>query len=205
MTDDILFVSKLLSGKQLRPVRITKNTCACQTNRPCYMDPPYQGVCATGDPRCFSGIDFDNSCGNWKNLINETCLLFSVTMGGREKSYGQSLPEELDMYRLEIDAGVHTGNFARQGWSHYWVCLSIQKPGRTIGNWANPYSRKERLVSPLFLSSKLPEYLMAKTSKQNKEIKRLLKQISNKRFALLLNIFLRTDLSLQKNSKEIWL
>ena len=45
---------------------------------------------------------------------------------------------------------------------------------------------------------------MAKTSKQNKEIKRLLDK-SRTNVRIVIEHILRTDLSLQKNSKEIWL
>jgi DNA adenine methylase len=73
------------------------------------MDPPYQGVCSTGDPRYFSGIDFDEFMHELKRLNNRN-VPFILSYDGRtgKKSYGQGLPEELEMYRLEINAGRST-------------------------------------------------------------------------------------------------
>jgi DNA adenine methylase len=70
------------------------------------MDPPYQGVCATGDPRYFSSIDFDEFMRELKKL-NKRNIPFILSYDGRtgKKSYGRSLPDELGMFRLEVNAG----------------------------------------------------------------------------------------------------
>ncbi len=110
MTDDILFVSKLLFGKAATTSQDYKETLAlAKPTDLVYMDPPYQGVCATGDPRYFSGIDFDEFMQELKKLSKRN-IPFILSYDGRtgKKSYGQSLPEELDMYRLEVDAGRST-------------------------------------------------------------------------------------------------
>ncbi len=110
MTGDILFVSKLLSGKTTETSQDYKEILAlAKPTDLVYMDPPYQGVCATGDPRYFSGIDFDEFMRELKKL-NKRNVPFILSYDGRtgEKSYGQSLPEELSMYRLEVDAGRST-------------------------------------------------------------------------------------------------
>jgi len=110
MTDDILFVSKLLSGKTTVTSQDYKEILAlAKPTDLVYMDPPYQGVCATGDPRYFSGIDFDEFMQELKKLSKRN-VPFILSYDGRtgKKSYGQNMPEELGMYRLEIDAGRST-------------------------------------------------------------------------------------------------
>ena len=110
MTDDILSVSRLLIGKTTTSSTDYKKVLwLAKPTDLVYMDPPYQGVCATGDPRYFSGIDFDEFMQELKQL-NKRNVPFILSYDGRtgKKSYGQSLPEELGMYRLEIDAGRST-------------------------------------------------------------------------------------------------
>ncbi len=110
MADDILAVSRLLSGKTTVTNQDYKKVLALV--KPIdlvYMDPPYQGVCATGDPRYFSGIDFQEFMRELKYLTKRN-VPFILSYDGRtgKKSYGQSLPDELGMYRLEVDAGRST-------------------------------------------------------------------------------------------------
>lgn len=110
MTDDILSVSKLLFGKTTTTSVDYKEVLSlAKPNDLVYMDPPYQGVCSTGDPRYFSGIDFDEFMLELKKL-NKRNVPFILSYDGRtgKKSYGQSLPEELNMYRLELNAGRST-------------------------------------------------------------------------------------------------
>ena len=110
MTDDILSVSKLLFGKAITSSVDYKEVLAlAKPTDLVYMDPPYQGVCATGDPRYFSGIDFDEFMRELKKL-NKRNVPFILSYDGRtgKKSYGQSLPEELDMYCLKVNAGRST-------------------------------------------------------------------------------------------------
>ncbi|MCI0610716.1 MAG: DNA adenine methylase [Anaerolineae bacterium] len=110
MTDDILSVSKLLLGKTVTTSTDYKEVLSlAEPTDLVYMDPPYQGVCATGDPRYFSGIDFNEFIPELKRL-NKRNVPYILSYDGRtgKKSYGQSSPEELGMYRLEIDAGRST-------------------------------------------------------------------------------------------------
>jgi len=110
MSEDILAVSKLLSGKTETSSTDYKEVLSlAKPDDVVYMDPPYQGVCATGDPRYFSGIDFDEFMYELKEL-NKRNIPFILSYDGRtgKKSYGQNLPEELEMYRLEVNAGRST-------------------------------------------------------------------------------------------------
>ena len=107
MAADIMAVSKLLIGKVITTSLDYKKVLSlAKPTDLIYMDPPYQGVCATGDPRYFSGIDFDEFMRELKKL-NQRNVPFILSYDGRtgQKSYGKSLPEELGMYRLEVDAG----------------------------------------------------------------------------------------------------
>jgi DNA adenine methylase len=110
MIDDIFAVSSLLRGKTTLTSVDYKEILAVATPKDLiYMDPPYQGVCATGDPRYFSGIDFDEFMRELKKL-NEKDVPFILSYDGRtgKKVYGQRLPDEFEMYRLEVDAGRST-------------------------------------------------------------------------------------------------
>lgn len=110
MKDDIVAVSKLLQSKTTLTSTDYKDVLKKATSKDLiYMDPPYQGVCATGDPRYFSGIDFTEFMLELRKL-NEKDIPFILSYDGRtgKKSYGQNLPDELGMYRLEIEAGRST-------------------------------------------------------------------------------------------------
>ena len=110
MKDDIFAVSSLLRNKTTLTSADYKEVLKKATSKDLvYMDPPYQGVCATGDPRYFSGIDFDEFMQELKKL-NSKNVPFILSYDGRtgKKSYGQNLPNELGMYRLEVEAGRST-------------------------------------------------------------------------------------------------
>ena len=110
MKDDVFAVSNLLRNKTTLTSADYKEVLKKATSKDLvYMDPPYQGVCATGDPRYFSGIDFDEFMQELKKL-NSKNVPFILSYDGRtgKKSYGQNLPDELGMYRLEVEAGRST-------------------------------------------------------------------------------------------------
>jgi len=110
MKDDILAVSNLLRNKTILTSLDYKEVLEKATSKDLvYLDPPYQGVCTTGDPRYFSGIDFDEFIQELKKL-NSKEVPFILSYDGRtgKKLYGQSLPDELGMYRLEVEAGRST-------------------------------------------------------------------------------------------------
>lgn len=110
MKDDIFAVSNLLRDKTtLTSVDYKEVLKDATANDLVYMDPPYQGVCATGAPRYFSGIDFDEFMQELENL-NGKNVPFILSYDGRtgEKSYGKNLPDELGLYRLELEAGRST-------------------------------------------------------------------------------------------------
>jgi len=110
MMADIMAVSKLLVGKTTVTSLDYKEVLSlAKPTDLVYMDPPYQGVCSTGDPRYFSGINFDEFVQKL-DLLNKRNIPFILSYDGRtgQKSYGKNLPDELGMYRLEVDAGRST-------------------------------------------------------------------------------------------------
>lgn len=71
-----------------------------------YMDPPYQGVCANRDPRYIGGLELEGFTATLHDL-NGRRISYILSYDGRtgEKCYGKPLPVELDLLRIEIDAG----------------------------------------------------------------------------------------------------
>lgn len=71
-----------------------------------YMDPPYQGVCGTRDHRYAAGIVFDNFVMALDGL-NRKSVRYLVSYDGRlgDKSYGNPLPNDLNLTLVEIEAG----------------------------------------------------------------------------------------------------
>jgi len=71
-----------------------------------YMDPPYQGVCANRDPRYSNLLNFDPFIARLRELNNRG-ISFILSYDGKtgEKSHGKPVPEELELHRIEIDAG----------------------------------------------------------------------------------------------------
>ncbi|MEZ4525933.1 MAG: Dam family site-specific DNA-(adenine-N6)-methyltransferase [Desulfobacterales bacterium] len=71
-----------------------------------YMDPPYQGVCGERDSRYYAGITFDDFV-NALEELNKRKIAFIVSYDGRrgEKSFGNPLPDFLNLTKIEIEAG----------------------------------------------------------------------------------------------------
>jgi DNA adenine methylase len=72
-----------------------------------YLDPPYQGVCNTGDPRYLEGVnhaEFVRTLHDW----NDRGISYLVSYDGRtgNKSFGQKLPDSLNLRLIELAAGT---------------------------------------------------------------------------------------------------
>lgn len=111
MRDDIFAVSKLFRGRTVLASddyqTILKSVAR---NDLVYMDPPYQGVCNNGDPRYYSsGIEFEPFMQTLKTL-NDHGISFILSYDGRtgEKAHGKTLPAELELHKIEINAGRST-------------------------------------------------------------------------------------------------
>ena len=74
-----------------------------------YLDPPYQGVSGSRDPRYFQGTDLDEFLAQLE-MLNMRRVPYALSFDGRcgEKVYGQELPQSLDLKHLEIVAGRST-------------------------------------------------------------------------------------------------
>jgi DNA adenine methylase len=74
-----------------------------------YMDPPYQGVCATRDHRYCAGVDFESFVESLSDL-NRRGIAYLVSYDGRtgEKVHGRPLPAALKLIRLDIEVGRST-------------------------------------------------------------------------------------------------
>ncbi|MDY0096183.1 MAG: Dam family site-specific DNA-(adenine-N6)-methyltransferase [Candidatus Vecturithrix sp.] len=74
-----------------------------------YMDPPYQGVCGDRDSRYAAGILFPEFVNALAELNNKH-IAFLISYDGRkgEKTYGETLPESLQLTKIELEAGRST-------------------------------------------------------------------------------------------------
>ena len=103
----ILATSQLLRGKT--KIAVGDYRQALKTAEPqdiVYMDPPYQGVCANRDSRYIGGLDFETFCAALHDL-NQRRISYILSYDGRtgDKSYGKPMAKELNLVRIEIDAG----------------------------------------------------------------------------------------------------
>ena len=71
-----------------------------------YMDPPYQGVCGNRDTRYLESVEFYEFVEALEDL-NHRQIRYIVSYDGRtgDKSYGKTLPDELNLTLIELDAG----------------------------------------------------------------------------------------------------
>lgn len=72
-----------------------------------YMDPPYQGVCATRDNRYFSGIDYNEFVESLEDL-NRRGIDYIISYDGScgDKQYGNDLPNDLGLRKVMLNAGL---------------------------------------------------------------------------------------------------
>lgn len=107
MRDDILRVSQLLKGKnEILSKDFQHVLDLATTDDLVYMDPPYQGTGANGGFNYAGNIEFDNFVVSLFELNNRQ-VPFILSYDGRtgEKTYGNPLPVELNLTKIEIAAG----------------------------------------------------------------------------------------------------
>lgn len=110
MKQDILKVSKLFAGRSILTGKDYKEVLVTASSSDLiYMDPPYQGTCGNRDSRYCAGIDFQEFIAALQDL-KERDISFILSYDGRtgKKIYGQHLPTELGLHRIEVDAGRST-------------------------------------------------------------------------------------------------
>ena len=71
-----------------------------------YMDPPYQGTSTSKNPRYHQGLDLDRFISELDKL-NDRSVPFLVSFDGQlgEKTYGEDLPEHLNLKKVLLAAG----------------------------------------------------------------------------------------------------
>lgn len=107
MRDDILRVSQLLKGKtECYSQDYQKILDLATDNDLVYMDPPYQGTGVNGGFNYAGNIEFDNFIVSLFDLNNRN-VPFILSYDGRtgNKTYGNALPENLNLTKIEINAG----------------------------------------------------------------------------------------------------
>jgi len=110
MADDIFAVSNLFRERVTITSKDYKEVLKTTTKRDLiYLDPPYQGVCSSGDPRYYMGVDFEEFMQSL-GYLNRQKIPYILSYDGRtgDRSFGRELPNELELYRLEIEAGRST-------------------------------------------------------------------------------------------------
>ncbi len=107
MRNDILNVSNLLKDKvTFYSVDYEKILDMATENDLVYMDPPYQGTAKNGGFRYMEDLNHDNFVISLYKL-NKRNIPFILSYDGRtdNKTYGEELPKELNLHKIEIDAG----------------------------------------------------------------------------------------------------
>lgn len=107
MRDDIFAVSHLFSRRARLSALDYRKVLQLATRADLvYMDPPYQGTCGRRDPRYCTGVDFDEFTTELHRLTGRG-VSFILSYDGRtgDRTYGQPLPDSLNLHRIELDAG----------------------------------------------------------------------------------------------------
>jgi DNA adenine methylase len=110
LRNEIVGASRLLKGK----TRVTAGDYreVLEDAKPediVYMDPPYQGVCGDKDGRYIKGLAFEDFTQELRKL-NDRRVSFILSYDGRanDKVYGKPMPNDLGLFRIELDAGRST-------------------------------------------------------------------------------------------------
>jgi DNA adenine methylase len=107
MRDDIFAASHLLRGRTIITSKDYREILEpVSRNDILYMDPPYQGVSNTRDPRYYDGMDLDAFVRVLEDLLKRR-VPFILSYDGRtgQKVYGKPLPHALGLHRIEVHAG----------------------------------------------------------------------------------------------------
>ena len=110
MRQRIIHASALFKGRtQLTSWDYKKVLADCTDQDFVYMDPPYQGVCGRRDQRYLPKFEHEEFCQELHKL-NERGIQFIVSYDGRtgDKIFGELLPDDLRLTRLEVRAGRST-------------------------------------------------------------------------------------------------
>jgi DNA adenine methylase len=107
MREHILGASHLLRGKTKLVCQDYREVVAQATaDDLIYLDPPYQGVCGSRDPRYLKSVLFDEFVEVLETL-NFRNISYLVSYDGRtgERTHGRRLPDRLRLHLVELKAG----------------------------------------------------------------------------------------------------
>jgi len=107
MRSDILRVSQLLKGKsEILSANYQYVLDLATAEDFIYMDPPYQGTGVNGGFNYAGNIAFDNFVVSLSDLNNRQ-VPYILSYDGRtgDKTYGSPLPQDLNLTKIEINAG----------------------------------------------------------------------------------------------------
>jgi DNA adenine methylase len=107
MRQRILGASSLLQGKtEITALDYKEVLAGCDPTDLIYMDPPYQGVCGARDQRYCPKVSHLEFC-DCLAALNEKGCRYVVSYDGRmgDKTYGEPMPDGLELTRIEIHAG----------------------------------------------------------------------------------------------------
>jgi DNA adenine methylase len=110
MREDILHVSRLFKNKtELYSADYSDILDMATEYDFVYMDPPYQGTGMNGGFNYAGNIDFDDFVISLYSL-NKKNIPFILSFDGRteNKTYGRPLPDELNLTKIEVNAGRST-------------------------------------------------------------------------------------------------
>jgi DNA adenine methylase len=110
MRDDILGVSRLLKGKtKILSVDYSLILNDATPDDLIYMDPPYQGTGQNGGFNYAGNIGFDDFVISLHEL-NQREIPYILSFDGRtgDKTFGNPLPDKLNLTKIEINAGRST-------------------------------------------------------------------------------------------------
>ena len=110
MRENIVGASRLLQGKvTLLSVDYRDCLSLAAPADVVYMDPPYQGVSKTRDPRYIQGVSY-NEFVNALYSLNSDNISYILSYDGKSgiKSFGRSMPKSLGLTHIEVDAGRST-------------------------------------------------------------------------------------------------
>ncbi len=110
MRDDILSVSQLLKGKtKIYSVDYSLILNDATSNDLIYMDPPYQGTGQNGGFNYAGNIGFEDFAISLYEL-NQREIPYILSFDGRtgDKTFGNPLPDKLNLTKIEINAGRST-------------------------------------------------------------------------------------------------
>jgi DNA adenine methylase len=108
MRNNIRAAAALLSGRtEVRCADFSETIDDAHNEDLIYLDPPYQGVSKSRDPRYYKQVTLENLATQLERLnARDICYLLSYDGSCGEKSYGTPLPAELGLKRVSIEVGV---------------------------------------------------------------------------------------------------